>query len=111
MQLKTPRLKMTKNLRNSKNTLMHISDIDYCNECANEKQILCCDKCAESVCIKGKCSLTFPHYNDTLYVICRTCSIQINKKFQVLIDVDKLVLLKKKIKKLQYKNRKLRHSV
>jgi hypothetical protein len=101
----------TRYRRQSMDSLTQISDVDYCNECEQEKQILCCEKCAESVCIKGKCSLTFPHYNDTLYVICRTCTKKIENKLLVLVDLDKLVLLKKKIKKLQQENRKLRHSV
>ena len=92
-------------------SLTQISEIDYCNECDKEMRILCCEKCAESVCITGKCSLTFPHHNDTLYVICRTCSTKIEKKLKVLLDLDKLKLLKKKIKRLQQENRKLRHSV
>ncbi len=97
--------------RQSMDSLTQISEVDYCNECEQEMQILCCDKCAESVCIKGKCSLTFPHYNDSLYVICDTCTKKIEKKLRVLIDFDKLKLLKRKIKKLQQENRKLRHSV
>ena len=101
----------TRYRRQSMDSLTQISDVDYCNECEQEMQISCCEKCAESVCIKGKCSLTFPHYNDTLYVICRTCTKKIENKLLVLVDLDKLVLLKKKIKRLQQENRKLRHSV
>ena len=101
----------TRYRRQSMDSLTQISDVDYCNECDKETNIMACNKCASAVCTKGKCCLLFPHYHDSLYVICRTCSIKIEKKLQVLVDLDKLVLLKRKIKKLQQENRKLRHSV
>ena len=91
--------------------LVEISDIDHCYECDLKTTILACNKCGNAVCNKGNCCMLFPHYNESLYVICRTCAKGIDKKLKVLVDLDKLKLLKKKIKKLQKENRQLRHSV
>lgn len=73
------------------------NDIDFCNECNTKTLIDGCNKCGEGVCTNDKCSIIFPHYRNTKYILCRTCSDKIESKLTVVIDLDKLRLLKQKI--------------
>jgi len=47
--------------------------------------------------------MSFPHKYNSLYIICNTCSSEIEKKFRpgLVMDMGKLSLLKQKIKKQQ----------
>lgn len=76
-----------------------ITDIDFCNECDEERKIVSCDKCANAVCTNYKCSLLFPHRNGSVYAVCNTCRVEIESKLKLFVDLDKLKLLKRKIKK------------
>lgn len=77
------------------------SDDDFCNECNSNALIECCNRCGEGVCANDNCSTIFPHYQNSVFAICRTCYIEIDQRFTLQIDVDKLRTLKKKI----YSNR------
>ena len=70
---------------------------DGCEICTDNFACECCDRCGESVCSSDDCCMIFPHYYNTKYVICRGCFDLIDKKLKVLVDYDKLSLLKKKI--------------
>jgi hypothetical protein len=70
---------------------------DACGICDVNFGCECCDRCGESVCTTDECCMIFPHYYNTKYVICRGCVDLIDKKLKVLVDYDKLSLLKKKI--------------
>jgi len=73
------------------------TDDEFCNECNTNRLIECCNKCGEGVCVNDNCSTIFPHYKNTVFVLCRSCSDQIESKLKVVIDLDKLRLLKNKI--------------
>tara|TARA_B100000035_G_C20653242_1_gene401922 strand:+ start:212 stop:574 length:363 start_codon:yes stop_codon:yes gene_type:complete len=71
---------------------------DICEECEEKKQIVLCEKCGGGVCENEDCSFLFPHYNNTLFVICRRCCDEVFDKFKLVMDFTKLKLLKNKIK-------------
>lgn len=79
---------------------MHNEGKDVCSECSENKYIICCNRCGNAVCSSIECSSLFPHYQNTIYVICDSCSTNIYGKMK-LIDFSKLTLLKKKIKTRQ----------
>ena len=81
-----------------------LNERDECNECNEVKTILQCNKCGNSICTSRKCSLLFPHYFNSIFAVCNSCRLDIEGKLKISIDVEKLKLLKKKIK--LYKNRK-----
>ena len=81
-----------------------LDEKDICNECNEVKKIILCNKCGNSICTSSKCCIIFPHYFDTLFAVCNDCRLEVEGKLKILIDFEKLKLLKKKIKK--YKNRK-----
>jgi len=89
-------------IRDFVNTL---TEVDHCDECDEKKKIICCDKCANSVCCSYSCSILFPHHNGGVYAVCRSCKTQIEGKLKIFIDLDKLKLLKRKIKKRLQKKR------
>jgi len=68
---------------------------EYCNINSISE---CCNKCGDGVCIDSDCSWQFPHYHNTMFIICNNCFIDVNKKLNVLIDYNKLNLLKEKIR-------------
>ena len=72
---------------------------DECDVCEEKNVINCCTRCGNSICYN--CCITFPHHHNTLYVICNNCSDEIGKKFTptLVIDREKLKLLKQRIKK------------
>lgn len=74
----------------------HFTDWDRCTECNVNSVQYTCNNCRNHVCNNQKCSISFPHYNNTCFVICNTCKIPIENKL-VCIEHDKLRLLKKKI--------------
>lgn len=81
-------------------------DEDLCNICETKSNLLTCDKCGEGVCNNDGCSMLFPHYFNTLFVICNDCNVTISKKFKLVIDLSKIRLLKQKIENNQCR----RHS-
>ena len=88
-----------------------------CRQCDESYGVWECCSCEKIVCDKENCSLTFPHYNDTLHVVCLNCKETIENKLKlvadvdklklVVVDVDKLKLLKQKIQKIQKRSRKI----
>ena len=93
---------MSYNQLNSKDMSVLFSEnsnwTDICEECNEKKQIVLCDKCGGGVCQNDDCSVLFPHYNNTLFVICNHCCDEIFDKFKLMIDFTKIKLLKNKIK-------------
>lgn len=83
----------------------NLTEKDDCDECGEKRKIVCCDKCANSVCTSYKCSLLFPHRNGSIYTICNSCRTEIEHRLKMVVDLDKLKLLKKKIKKRLQKNK------
>lgn len=78
--------------------------VEKCNECDDSTIEELCDKCGNGVCNNESCSWLFPSYNKTNCILCISCFNTIDKKLTVLIDDNKLQLLKKKIhKKLEKK--------
>ena len=82
---------------------MHNEGKDVCSSCEETTTIICCNRCGNAVCKLPTCSTLFPHYRNTLFVICNGCSETIYGKMKPveIPDVDKLTLLKKKIKTRQ----------
>jgi hypothetical protein len=87
------------------------NDIDFCNECNAKSLIKCCDKCGEGVCANDNCSLVFPYHRNTNYILCRTCSDKIESKLKVVIDLDKLRLLKQKIDNKRTKKQTMNKNI
>ena len=82
-----------------------LTEEDVCNECDQKRKIICCDKCGNAVCTSNRCTVMFPHYQGGVYAVCTSCKTQIEGKLKILVDFDKLKLLKKKImKKRMLKN-------
>jgi hypothetical protein len=76
-----------------------LTEEDCCNECNEKKKIVCCDKCGNAVCTNNRCTVMFPHYKGGVYAVCTSCKTQIEGKLKIFIDLDKLKLLKRKIRK------------
>jgi hypothetical protein len=76
-----------------------LTEEDYCNECDEKKKIVCCDKCGNAVCTSNRCTVMFPHYKGGVFAVCTSCKTQIEGKLKIFIDLDKLKLLKRKIRK------------
>lgn len=69
-------------------------------ECCNERKLVdSCNTCGEGVCFHDTCCTLFPHYKNTLYIICVTCQQRIEHKLKVEIDYSKLRILKQKIQR------------
>ena len=82
-----------------------LTEEDVCNECDQKRKIICCDKCGNAVCTSNRCTIMFPHYVGGIFAVCTSCKTQIEGKLKILVDFDKLKLLKKKImKKRMLKN-------
>ena len=81
---------------NKRNSFI-INNEDVCCTCNTGSIQECCDKCGDGVCLDDICCAVFPHYRDTIYVICRSCYDVIDRQLTVLIDDDKLRVLKHKI--------------
>ena len=72
--------------------------LDPCEICNLSEIVECCNKCGTSVCGNDNCGLSFPHYGNTTFTICIWCANIIHKKLIPYIDVDKLRLLKQRIR-------------
>ena len=55
---------------------------DKCNECDERRVKECCNKCGEGVCLSISCCQTFPHHNRELYIICKYCITDIERKLR-----------------------------
>lgn len=86
-------------------------EVDLCNICKKKCNILTCDKCGEGVCSEEDCSTLFPHYFNSLFVICNDCNVNISKKFKLVIDLSKIRLLKQKIENNQCRRHSKEHFV
>ncbi len=93
------------NLISTKYTNQWISIFDnidnMCNECNTYVIKQVCDNCGEGVCFHDYCCEKFPHYNNTIFIICRGCVNKFEQNLYILEEADEydLQLLKKKIKK------------
>ena len=75
-----------------------LDSFDICVECNKQKYQECCDKCGNAVCLNKCCSEVFPHYYDSLFVVCRTYNDEISSRLKIQINHQDLELLKNKIK-------------
>lgn len=71
---------------------------DYCNECNANMIIECCNRCGNGICQNDDCSTIFPHHKNSVFAICRTCYVDIDRRLTLQIDIDKLRILKKNIR-------------
>lgn len=74
---------------------------ELCSCCEEKECVESCNKCGSGVCEEGSCSVRFPHYHKTMYIICMGCNNGISSKLRILIDYEKLSLLKVKIEKMR----------
>ena len=81
-----------------------------CNQCNNDKIRGFCNMCKTNICCNKRCCELFPHYQNTVFVICKCCISEIEKKLYILEDNNSLLLckqdlriLKEKIKNKKYK--------
>jgi len=72
---------------------------DRCNECDKNAVQEACNKCGEGVCMSSSCCESFPHHNNSSYIICRQCTSTIEHKLRLLMNHNDLKLLKQKISK------------
>ncbi len=70
---------------------------DKCIECDVFRVKDSCQHCGEGVCKRKKCCQVFPHKDNKSFVICNSCSSDIEDKLVVVINHDELRLLKQKI--------------
>ena len=76
-----------------------------CEECEARTMHYECYNCSAYVCRNKKCSMIFPHYENTNIAICKTCENDISTKLQQVPYVeDDLILLKKKIAEKKSEN-------
>ena len=50
-------------------------------QCPGKRRLLSCHHCETPVCLQRTCSHVFPHYKNTILVICRTCQEDMEQKF------------------------------
>ena len=72
---------------------------NICGHCEYRESIWKCSSCDNIVCDNVTCGLTFPHYKNGLHIVCNTCKVRIEGKLKLVVDVEKLILLKNKIQK------------
>ena len=87
----------SKNYENYENYDIYDSD-DNCEVCEKNYPRYNCNTCAKSICGEDKCCITFPHYHNTTYFVCTSCTDAISLKLILQIDLGKLILLKEKIR-------------
>ena len=74
-----------------------------CNECNTNKIKGYCNICKKSTCCRKKCCELFPHYNNTLFVICKHCINKIEEKLYILEDNSSIILCKRELRTLKEK--------
>jgi len=72
---------------------------NVCIQCEYRESIWKCSSCDNIVCDNVSCCLTFPHYKNGLHIVCNMCKVRIEGKLKLVVDIDKLKLLKQKIQK------------
>ena len=72
-----------------------LDDNNKCLECYTNEHLKICDNCRKYVCFSGDCCEKFPHYDNSILVICNSCKNMINKKLKILVNFNDLELLKK----------------
>jgi hypothetical protein len=70
---------------------------DKCIECDVFRVKDKCEHCGEGVCSRKNCCQVFPHKEKTKFIICNSCSSDIEDKLVLVINYDELRLLKQKI--------------
>jgi len=83
--------------RRERTSIYEVEKEDVCCACNIGDINECCNKCGDGVCVGETCSVVFPHRGNTTFVICRSCCDAIDKQLTVLLDDDKLRILKHKI--------------
>ena len=73
-------------------------DDDVCESCHTNTPLYSCNKCGNGICDNEECAMTFPHYSNTTYFVCKRCVDTISLKLILEIDLGKLELLKEKIR-------------
>lgn len=63
-------------------------DYQRCNECDSSWVKEFCNKCGEGVCLQDICCETFPHYNNKLYIVCKSCINEIDNKLYILEEIE-----------------------
>jgi hypothetical protein len=71
---------------------------DVCESCHTNTPLYSCNKCGNGICDDEECAMTFPHYSNTTYFVCKSCVDTISLKLILEIDLGKLELLKEKIR-------------
>lgn len=90
---------------------------NHCNICYSTHNLLVCNECKNLVCCDTLCHTEYPHYENTLYVICHKCTINVLKKLKKIRYIDSnmsnnLRNLKRKIKTKKTRiERKRRNSI
>ena len=88
------------NLKNQRSVSVDIiAEKETCNECDCNNIKHECNKCGNGVCGRSACQLSFPHKFNTVMIICKGCSNEIENK---LINYDHLIVykfLKKNVRK------------
>lgn len=97
---KGERVKVEKEMKRNEKRKMS-AWYELCSCCEEKKVCESCNKCGGGVCEAGSCSVKFPHYGNTRYIICMECNNVISGKLCILIDYSKLSLLKVKIGKMR----------
>ena len=70
---------------------------DLCSECLNNDALEICENCDKLICRNDACSELFPGEKKEYFAVCMSCKKDIERRFKVLIDLEKLELQKKKI--------------
>ena len=83
--------------RRERTSIYAVEKDDVCCACNTGDINECCNKCGDGVCVDETCCVVFPHHGNTIFVICRSCCDAIDKQLTVLLDDDKLRVLKHKI--------------
>jgi hypothetical protein len=54
----------------------------WCSECAFYCGYSECDECGNSVCGDIKCTTNYPHKNNSVWIICKSCSNRVLEKLK-----------------------------
>jgi hypothetical protein len=84
---------------------------ELCTECSTNTIVDSCNKCGDGVCSNDNCCNVYPHYNKSMYIICRSCFQDINSRLYALIDDEKNIPNKSTIRNTIKKSRKLSNGV
>ena len=81
--------------------MSHWPEFAKCITCEKEKKIKYlneCTHCNQDVCRSSTCCTEFPSANKETIVLCNVCQDKIEQKFILVMDSNKIQLLKRKIK-------------